>query len=664
MPDASVSIGADASELRKELAAAAQQAEASGHRIGAGFENGAIGGDHLLASSHRVARQMTNVAQSLVSGGSAADVFAAGLEAVERSLHLSLGALAGLGVAALVVEEFGKAHEEVEKFKMQLQEVFSDKHGTDFSTLNELQSHLDVLDKKLTEIRAKRGSWMEFFTRSGMENREQEAQTQQQKREQLSQIGDKMALQAEVPKIKFETGDIAAEKEKALQDYKEKVGDAFLKFAKIGGEGFDKVQAALQSEYVTVTREIAQKEAGQKRALTLENSILEIKKAGLNVEMLIAQAKAKAAQSEVEFASEELKPKKQAEADDAKFAADQAKKEADLKNEQLDLAQKIAQVQGNELEKRQQILALEKQSIENQLNTPGLTDVEKKSLNVEKSKNDASQRQFQKDQAQAIIAAAEKWEEATAGRGSQARLKVIDAQIKATNQLIDLNKNSAEHDDQYLAEQSTRLNELQKQREDIVFADRQSLAAAKSKTVEMGLQVSGQTVQAQREAIRASYEAQILQAYRDQNVELADQLTKQQKIANLELQINEFLKTPAQKAAEAQNQRDRERARRTIEARNRDKEDHDRRVAESDPNSQGGSLGNVAMNPDSPSGTDWGSSFGPKSKVGPSGTAQYGPTLPPGLTGAKDAAQQLSQMTVQHMTVQTLTVTNFNVTNE
>jgi hypothetical protein len=70
--------------------------------------------------------------------------------------------------------------------------------------------------------------------------------------------------------------------------------------------------------------------------------------------------------------------------------------------------------------------------------------------------------------------------------------------------------------------------------------------------------------------IHAQYEAQIAQAQRDGNKELSEQLQKQEGMSLHDAAVAEYMKTPRQKAQEANEQRKRQRAERTIEAREKE----------------------------------------------------------------------------------------------
>src|SRR4051794_34409227 len=98
-------LGLDTSGFRSELASAATQAGQAAGKMSGAFNKSAAAHENLLASNHRVARQIQNFSRDLASGADATQLFSAGLEGLERSLKLPLGALAGLGVGAVAFSE-------------------------------------------------------------------------------------------------------------------------------------------------------------------------------------------------------------------------------------------------------------------------------------------------------------------------------------------------------------------------------------------------------------------------------------------------------------------------------------------------------------------------------------------------------------------------------
>src|ERR1043165_4909962 len=122
MADASVSLGLDAASFDNDLAKAGQNLNRFGGAAGRSLGGVTTSGENLRRSNHRVAAQIQHFSTALTSGADASQVFALGLEGLGRSLNLSLGALAGIGVGVAIGQQFIKAfeaakklHDEVEK---------------------------------------------------------------------------------------------------------------------------------------------------------------------------------------------------------------------------------------------------------------------------------------------------------------------------------------------------------------------------------------------------------------------------------------------------------------------------------------------------------------------------------------------------------------------
>lgn len=155
-------LGLDTAGFRSELKSAEAVANgAHGNMAGAAGRN-TVAHENLLASNHRVARQMQNFSRDVLSGADATTVLSSGLEGLERALRLPLGALAGLGIAAVaivkltgVVAEYKKLNEEVEKLN-------SARVSAPFTTLDQIKQHADEATKKIDELQKKISFWKNF----------------------------------------------------------------------------------------------------------------------------------------------------------------------------------------------------------------------------------------------------------------------------------------------------------------------------------------------------------------------------------------------------------------------------------------------------------------------------------------------------------------------
>ena len=109
--------------------------------------------DNLFRSSHRVATQIHTVARDLAAGASAGDVFSASIEGLGRSMNLSLGALAGLAVGAVVVQKIFAVRAEFQKLTDDLAKLKKEAStSTQFQSISALEGEAKRADKILEEL--------------------------------------------------------------------------------------------------------------------------------------------------------------------------------------------------------------------------------------------------------------------------------------------------------------------------------------------------------------------------------------------------------------------------------------------------------------------------------------------------------------------------------
>jgi hypothetical protein len=168
-PDAVISLSLDDKGIEEALARVIPKVQAGGSQIGQSFRGASEEGERLLASSHRVAAQMKDTAAQLLSGASGANVFASALEGLEHSLHLPLGALAGLGIGALVIEQMEEAAKKADELHAHIQAAINDPGSADFSSVGELQQHLSDLRKQADDLKEAMGAgiWDRIKTAGG-----------------------------------------------------------------------------------------------------------------------------------------------------------------------------------------------------------------------------------------------------------------------------------------------------------------------------------------------------------------------------------------------------------------------------------------------------------------------------------------------------------------
>lgn len=161
MPDASVELGLNAQPMYNELANAENKFTGGMNRMGQGVGRLVNQHENLLSSNHRVARQIASFSKDLASGASAADLFASGLEGIAKSLHLTIGSLAAIEVAAIGVQQIAKVREEVKGLQKELSELGRSAAGpAEFQTLETLQSNLEKVSatiKKINDLQVNEG---------------------------------------------------------------------------------------------------------------------------------------------------------------------------------------------------------------------------------------------------------------------------------------------------------------------------------------------------------------------------------------------------------------------------------------------------------------------------------------------------------------------------
>jgi len=721
MADASVYIGADTAELDTILAQSSTKAEAGGNRIARGMERGAAGGERLLSSSHRVANQMSHVSKTMLSGASSADVFSASLEGLERSLHIPLGALAGLGIGAVIVEKLHEAYVEAKKLDDELFELTKPHASYQFESTSDIEERLKKTRDLVGKLKEQTSSWFTApfkdvstgigkslskisssdllspdattliklaanfgveTAKSGDRRIKQIGEANIAEKDALIELSKKEKETADLSEKRLKIGELAAERAKIEAEYTEKIGEA-----KLPGPKQNKLRAEqLEREKTYALETIDKTEAAQHRAIDLENKILEIKKAAVNVDVLSSEAKLSAAKAALEEAPKEGRAKADNAVKAAELEVEEAKRLRAEKERQLEMESKIANLHGSDLEKRRQMLDIERETLE-----AGLANAvgdSKKPFEIALAKNRGQSAAQDMAEDRANIAEKTRRTKAGLGLGSNEELRGIEAEIEATKKLMDLNRQSLDYDSQYDAEQEERLHNLEKQKDELKFRSEIELAASKAQTQEMELRQNGDVKAARQVQIRAQFEAQIARAMREQNKELAKQLQKQEKIALREQEIDDYLKTPRQRQQEKAEQRKRDRAARIIDARHKSKEHAEEANRDTFSDWFGGTKTKVldgtgldhkaykdGERPQESFSDRFGAAKGTladfaKKQMGAlnhpdagNGAPEQTPTSP-GATGAANDSMTIKQMTVSQMTVENAVFKNIEIKSE
>jgi hypothetical protein len=649
MADASVTVGADATEMRQELAKAAQDAERGGERIGKGLEHASGHGEHLLASSHRVARQIDNVAKSALSGGNAADVLASSMEGLAHSLHLPLGALAGLGIGAMVTEKIAEAYNEAKKLHLEILAVTAgDTTAGKFKSLSELNAQLDELRNKSKELRHPEGRTLleaatDFVTNRKDKNRKDQALLSEQARGVTSNIAGREEENASISETRYLKGDFEAEREKATAEYREKRASNVDKYGN-DNEALMRIQAATEREYNMTLAEIAKKEEGFAREISLAQRLQYVKERGRDVDIESARIRMEVAQEELRAATnDDEREKARDKIEASRIELDQAIKTTALKRAQVAAETELANFEGSSEQKRAKQLEIERNILEYRKSIAKPDELPE--INRDIAKNDEGQRDLSEQIFNKQLSGMRARSKSNTGRGPDQEIAAANRELNALNIELDEAKRKYGESSIEVDQINAKLVDQKKRIEDIQFQVEQQYEAEKARTAEMVLQEHGQNLAAKEAQIRAEYEQKIAAALRDQNTELAGQYQKQQAIALLDAKIEEYMKTPEQRRKEYMDKVERDRAANTIEAREKDKasraKGYDPQLAKPK-----GKMGHTMDR---------------NEKKKPDGR----PDAPsPGVTGAKNATMAVAQMTVEMMNVTNLKVQNFDVTNE
>jgi hypothetical protein len=160
-------LNANSSQVRADMTQTVQAVNTGTNQIVQGYNRADLASGSLLKSNSRVASSGIHVAQAMLSGGSAVDIFASSLMGLERATKLPLGALLGLGVAAIAIS---KIHGVVVEFQALNKEAaeLEKKDLTKLKTdeLEKAKSEAERISKGLDE---QSKGWKGFINKVGPE---------------------------------------------------------------------------------------------------------------------------------------------------------------------------------------------------------------------------------------------------------------------------------------------------------------------------------------------------------------------------------------------------------------------------------------------------------------------------------------------------------------
>jgi hypothetical protein len=159
MSDATVTLGLNAAELYNDLNGAISRFQQGMNRMQQSTGPARQGVDHLtgahdrlFTSSHRVANRVGALTSSLASGANAADVMGVAIEGLGRSLNLPLGILAALAATGILVQQIYKTQSEIEKLHSEIAKIGEGHINPRFESLETLKTRAEEAKKKLEEL--------------------------------------------------------------------------------------------------------------------------------------------------------------------------------------------------------------------------------------------------------------------------------------------------------------------------------------------------------------------------------------------------------------------------------------------------------------------------------------------------------------------------------
>lgn len=300
MPDASVSLGLDAGAFDRELSAAQQRFSASAKGMAAGAHGAGAAGTRAFGDLINAVTQ---------SSGSVME-----LNALTHTLGLSLGAAAGVAIGVKLVEGLSEASDRARILREEVMKLTAPTGSAEFTTINALMASFDDLEKKIDEIRGKSklgmNSFFDFALSSHLlggsgydavlkERSDQIGKLQGAQRDRLSKTADKISAGADVTDTKSRAGDFAGQRAELLAKFKEAQGEIEANKNKPGaGAELSKLLDATSKQYLADSAALEQREAATKRVAALEEKITQIKRGGFDLDVKIAEAKLRAAQTE------------------------------------------------------------------------------------------------------------------------------------------------------------------------------------------------------------------------------------------------------------------------------------------------------------------------------------------------------------------------------
>ncbi len=435
-----------------------------------------------------------------------------------------------------------------------------------FQSIDLLRKHIEGIKSSLGDTLAADGTfshavgqWVQDHVtalhKGGFKNMKRDDLAVFQERKQVVGAQDDIAKDANIIADKADSRNVLARRR--LTNGRASTVDADIDRARdetlgdITREGLPsapRLKKATEEEANIAHKAAARERHEKERSIALENQIVEIKRAGLDVDVKSAQARLDAAQATLNKGPQtgDEHDALQEAVNAANLEVEQAKKVTAEKRDQATLETQIANLRGSSDQVRQKTLELESASIGQRM--VAATADEMPGLTAEQARNQQQQDEFTKAQHLREIDRGGMEDRAHAGRGPAAQVDLINRESQRNDDRRSWNTNENGGDADVSAQLDESAAQLKRTKEDILFSEQQTLAASKAQTQEMQLRAAGNDKQARVVAIQAQYEAEIAADIHAGRTDLAEQARIREAMALDSAHVADD-ETPTQRAA-------------------------------------------------------------------------------------------------------------------
>ncbi len=543
---------------------------------------------------------VSGMTQTLLSAQGATDAFTQSATALADSLKLGLGALVAVEIGAKIIQKIQQVGQEAEALKQKIADALKPGAPTEFTSLEELRSQMQKTAEAASALSDRdSGGVGNFFSdmfegmgaawegakvELGLEKdglgvgkgMRSEGANARRDREHIRLLERNEQLLDAAHKKEMNLADIEekrlrfSEKAAALAEIQNKFG-GMIDAAQKSDDG-SKMIPALQRQKALAEEAANRQFEAQERALVSEQEILAIKKRGADTEVDIASARVMAARAELDAGGPEEKQKANALAlEIAEHELKITERKTEELRAQLSLIEKVANAQVSPEEKARMLNEGEGENLRSRINDPRVGDDEKRTLAVELAKNEEQARALAKATREQGYQVQNSEIDATTGRGEAEQIESVRRKLEVARQKAgDLYAPGSGASEAEKQAANAAVNQLVKTYDDLIERREIIVDVVKAETEIMEAQLKHADSLAGKLQVQMRYEQQIRQAKKDGNDELAKQLQKQQQLALYAKGLENFKRTPQQRAADKEKQR----------AGKRDEDRYDREVEE------------------------------------------------------------------------------------